>query len=129
MQEKLIESCEASRVRRNLSIVDDEELEKRKESRIPRNTRINTSLAVRVWREWVEERNEMVEIIGDSGTLPKVNPDIVNITENDELNYWLSKLIVDVRNKKDRGVFTHPSLFINFAVVFSDICETTVGLS
>ena len=33
MQEKLIESCEASRVHRNISINDDDELEKRKESR------------------------------------------------------------------------------------------------
>ena len=84
---KLIESCEASRVRRNISIVDDEELEKRKESRILHNTRINTSWAVRVWREWAEERNGIMEIIGDSGTLSKVNPDI-NITENDELKVF-----------------------------------------
>ena len=45
----------------------------------------------------------MIEIIGDSGTLPYVNPDIFNITENDELNYWLSKLIVEVRKNKDPG--------------------------
>ena len=83
MQEKLIEWCEASRVHRNISIV-----EKRKESRIPHNVRINTSWAVRVWREWAEERNEMMEIIGDSGTLPKVNPGILNITGNDELKVF-----------------------------------------
>ena len=70
MQGKLIESCEASRVRRNISINDDEELEKRKESRMPRNTRIScrTSRAVHVWCIWAEERNELTEIIGDSGT-------------------------------------------------------------
>ena len=73
MQEKLIEWCEASRVHRNISIV-----EKRKESRIPHYTRIDTSWAVRVWGEWAEERNEMMEIIGHSGTLPKMNPDILN---------------------------------------------------
>ena len=90
VQEKLIESCKASRVRRNISIVDehDEELEKRKESRIPHNTRTNTSWAARVWRKWAEERNEMMEIIGDSGTLPNVNPDILNITENGELKIF-----------------------------------------
>ena len=85
---KLIESCDTSRVRRNVYIVDDDELEKRKESRKPHNTRIDTSWAVRVWREWAEERDEMMEIIGDSGTLPKVNPDILNITENDELEVF-----------------------------------------
>ena len=37
---------------RKIVIVDDEELEKRKECRIPPNTRINTSWAVRAWSEW-----------------------------------------------------------------------------
>ena len=41
-----------------------------------------------MWREWAEERDEMMEIIGDSGTLSKVNPDILNITENDELKVF-----------------------------------------
>ena len=53
------------------------------------NTRSNTSWAVRVWREWAErQRDEMMEIIVDSGTLSKVNPDILNITENDELKVF-----------------------------------------
>ena len=47
MQEKLIESCEASRVRRNtFYIVEDEELVKRKKSRIPRITRIMNTPSV-----------------------------------------------------------------------------------
>ena len=52
-------------------IVDDEELEKRKASRIPQNTRINTSRAVRVWSEWAEERNDLIQVIGDSETVPQ----------------------------------------------------------
>ena len=47
-----------------IAIVDDEEpdeeLEKRKASQIPQNTRINTSRAVRVWSEWAEERNDLI---------------------------------------------------------------------
>ena len=93
---------------RQICIVDDEELKKRKESRIPPNTRVNTSWAVRTWAEWAEERNGMIAIEGESGvTLPQVNPDILNITNNEELNYWLSKLDVEVRKKKDPGS-VHP---------------------
>ena len=87
---------------RKILIVDDEELEKRKESRILPNTRISTSWAVRTWSEWAVERNRMIAIKGESRiTLIQVNPDILNITDNEELNYWLSKLVVEVRKKKD----------------------------
>ena len=53
-------------------------------SQIPQNTRINTSRAVRVWSEWSEERNDLIQIIGDSETIPQVNPEILNIADNDE---------------------------------------------
>ena len=63
----------------------------------------------------------MIAIKGETGiTLPEVNPDILNITDNEELNYWLSKFVVEVRKKKDPGTFYRQTLFINFAVVFSD---------
>ena len=39
---------------RKILIVDDEELEKRKESRIPSNTRINTSWAAGLNGQWSE---------------------------------------------------------------------------
>ena len=110
---------------RKIVIVDDEELEKRKESRIPANTRINTSWAVRAWSEWALERNGMIAIRGETGiTLPEVNPDILNITHNEELNYWLSKFVVEVRKKKDPGTFYPPNTLyqlccgICFAMVF-----------
>lgn len=95
---------------RKIVIVDDEELEKRKESRIPPNTRINTSWAVRAWSEWALERNGMIAIKGETGiTLPEVNPDILNITHKEEVNYWLSKFVVEVRKKKDPGTFYPPN--------------------
>ena len=40
-------STETSADRRMIAVVDGEEIEKRKASRIPQNTRINTSWAVR----------------------------------------------------------------------------------
>ena len=36
--------------KRNISLISDEELEKREESRIPLNTKGNTAWAVRAWR-------------------------------------------------------------------------------
>ena len=73
---------------RKILIVDDGELEKRKESRILLNTRINTSWAVRTWSEWAVERNGMTAIKGESGiTLSPVRPDSLNITDNEERNY------------------------------------------
>jgi len=86
-----------------IAIVDDEELQKRKASQIPQNTWTNTSWAVRLWFEWAEERNDLIEIIGDSKTIPQVDPVILNIIDKGELNYWLSKFVVEVRKKKDPG--------------------------
>jgi len=52
----------------------------------------------------------MIAIEGESGvTLPQVNPDILNITDNEELNYWLSILVVEVRKKKDPGSVYPPN--------------------
>ena len=84
-----------------IAIVDDEELEKRKASRIPQNTQINTSWAVRVnlvWSEWAGGRlgNDLIQIIGHRETILQVNPEILNITDKDELNCWLSKFVVEV---------------------------------
>ena len=44
-----------------------------------------------------------MEIIGDSKTIPQVDPGILNIIDKGELNYWLSKFVVEVRKKKDPG--------------------------
>ena len=64
------------------------------------NTRINVSWTVRVnrvWSEWMEEGNDlMIQIIGDSETVLQVNPEILNITDRDELNCWLGNFVVEV---------------------------------
>ena len=71
---------------RKILIIDDEELEKRKESRKPPNTRINTSWAARSWFERAVERNGMITIEVESGiTLPQVNPDILNFTGTQQI--------------------------------------------
>ena len=82
-----------------IAIVDDEEVKKRKASRILQNTRINTSWPVRVnrvWSDWAEEGTDLIQIIGDSETIFQVNPAILNIIDKDELSCWLSKFVVEV---------------------------------
>jgi hypothetical protein len=57
---------------KDISLVSDEDLEKRKESRIPLNTRQNTAWAIRAWKDWAEEKND------------KAKSSICN----DKLGYW-----------------------------------------
>ena len=35
--------------------------------------------------------------------IPQVDPEILNISDKGELNYWLSKFVVEVRKKNDPG--------------------------
>ena len=46
---------------RNIVVVCDNEVEKRRQSRIPANTKVNTSWAVRCCEEWAVERNVKVK--------------------------------------------------------------------
>ena len=46
--------------------VSDEELEKRRESRISANTERNTTWAVGVWKDWAEERNVNAKSLGEN---------------------------------------------------------------
>jgi hypothetical protein len=81
---------------RNISLISDEELEKMKESRIPLNTKHNTAWAVRVWKEWADERNSKAP--GNE----KVEPDICKVSDV-ELRHWLAKFVVEVRKKASKG--------------------------
>ena len=54
-----------------------------------------------VWFERAEGRNDFIQIIGDSETIPQVDCEILNIIDKGENNYWLRKFVVKVRKKKD----------------------------
>lgn len=83
-------------------VVSDGELEKRNVERIPKGTRHNTNWAVSVWKEWAEIRNgEATRRENDLFTF--VEPDILNLHNNDEINYWLAKFVVEIRKKKPCG--------------------------
>ena len=51
--------------KRNISLINDEELEQRKENRILLNTKRNTAWAVLAWKEWVDERNDKAPLKHD----------------------------------------------------------------
>jgi hypothetical protein len=92
----------AKKSRRVILPVSDAELEKRCLDRIPEGTKHNTNWAVRAWREWAEIRNS-------EGTCSRedlyafVQPQILDLQKNDEINYWLAKFVVEIRKKKPSG--------------------------
>ena len=59
---------------RNIVVVCDTEVEKRRESRIPANTKVNTSWAIRCWEEWAIERNLKVKKNSSKEKYYEVNP-------------------------------------------------------
>ncbi|CAB3981094.1 Hypothetical predicted protein [Paramuricea clavata] len=81
---------------RNISLISDEELQKMKKTRIPLNTKRNTAWAVRVWKEWAEERNSKTP------ANKKVGLDICKVSDV-ELRHWLAKFVVEVRKKATKG--------------------------
>ena len=74
-------------------------VEQRRESRIPANTKVNTSWAVRCWEEWVVERNVKVKNSSKEKRY-EVNPDIKKVA-NEQLDYWLGKFVLEIRKKKE----------------------------
>ena len=55
-------------------VVCDNEVEKRREPRVPANTKVNTSWAVRCWEEWAVERNVKVKKNSSKEKYYEVNP-------------------------------------------------------
>ena len=70
---------------RNIVVVCDNEVEKRREPRIPANTKVNTSWAVRCWKEWAVERNVKVKKNSSKEKYYEVNPDIKKVA-NEQLD-------------------------------------------
>ena len=83
-----------TRAKRGIEILPNEELQKRVEQRIPKNTRLSTEWSIFVWQDWAEERNSH-QSAGHSkdDAYEKVPCDIVH-TSDRELNYWLSKFVM-----------------------------------
>ena len=93
---------------RNIVVVCDNEVEKRRKSRIPANTKVNTSWAVRCWEEWAVERNVKVKKNSSKEKYYEVNPDIKKVA-NEQLDYWLGKFVLEIRKKKEPGSVYPPN--------------------
>ena len=77
---------------RNIPVVTDAELKERKDLRIPANTRMSTSWATRVWKDWAAERNKKVKTA--HSTEEAVSGDLLANTD-EQLNKWLAKFVVE----------------------------------
>ena len=106
---------------RNIVVVCDNEVEKRRESRIPANTKVNTSWAVRCWEEWAErnvKRNVKVKKNSSKEKYYEVNPDIKKVA-NEQLDYWLGKFVLEIRKEES----VHSVHDIWDTTVFSIVAE------
>ena len=70
---------EGSTRSRNITVISDSELEERKDSRIPANTRMSTTWATGVWKDWAAERNRKVTTA--HSTEETVNGDLLANTD------------------------------------------------
>ena len=92
----------------------------RKLTRVPKNTRAVNDWTVRVWRDWATWRNKQMGKKNQSHAKYKEVPYIDEvIIENEELGYWLSRFVLEIRGKDKKP---YPlTLYGIFVVVFSDI--------
>ena len=78
--------------RRFANFVTDEELADFSKGFVPKNTTSSTSWAIRNYKAWEEARNT-------SYPSKKVPPNLLRTTDKALLNEWLSRYVVETRNK------------------------------
>ena len=74
------------------SPITDGELEKAKKSAVPKNTSKSTNWAVKIWRDWSVCRQKACSRLAEY-------PTHLLITQPKELDYWLSKFVLEVRKE------------------------------
>lgn len=87
--------------------VNDAEVKKRQESRVPANTRKQTMWCLAVWEDWIKARRSMPVL---NEEFPIVERDITEM-DVDKMNFWLSKFVLEVR--KTNGDCFYPSTMYN----------------
>ena len=93
----------------NIVVLCDNKVDKRRESRMPANTTVNTSWAVRCWEEWVVKCNVKVKKNSSKEKYYEVNPDIKKVA-NEQLDYyWLGKFVLEIQRKKEPGSVYPPN--------------------
>ena len=69
----------------------DEEVEKARKARIPKNTRANTRYCMEIWNKWSSYRNSIVD-------KEHIIEDITSL-DNSTLQYWMSRFVLEIRKK------------------------------
>jgi hypothetical protein len=72
------------------TLTTDDDVEEAKKKAIPKNTDKNTSWAVNVWKQWSAHRRQVCASYSDW-------PTHLMIAVPSELNYWLSKFVLEAR--------------------------------
>ena len=78
---------------RFLRPLTDDDITTRERERIPKKTRQTTSWSVNVYRAWAEYRNCQIETVQDKY---KSVPTELQHTPAEEINYWLTRFILEV---------------------------------
>ena len=91
---------------RKITPVSDEDLKRRREKKTSQKTKSNTAWCLRTLNEWAKERNAMRSSLCINERYQFVNLDFLE-TDEEELCYWFSKFIVEVRQKNNRGMPYH----------------------
>ena len=82
---------------RFLQMVDEAEIERRKEDRVPKNTQYANNSHLNVWKEWADWQNKRPKSTSERY---KVVPNIEEkIVSNEELGFWLSRFVLKIRRK------------------------------
>ena len=92
---------------RSIVAISDQELEKVKETRIPYGTKVTTNWCVNTWYDWAVERNGSATS-SSNDLYTEVEPDVLKLND-EKLNYWLSKFVVEIRKKSNAGEVYPPS--------------------
>ena len=98
----------------------DSDVEEAKKKAVPKNTDKNTSWAVNIWKQWSAHRRETCTSYSDW-------PTHLMIAHPTDMNYWLSKFVLETR--KTMVTTTHPILCIAFAVAYWDLSETRLEIN
>ena len=93
-----------------VNLVEEAELAERKVTRIPLNTRYSNSWALNVWRDWAVWRNAQMEKEPKDRKYSRVPQLEVRRPEDDELGYWLSRFVLEIK-KKDGSYYPPETLW------------------
>ena len=90
---------------------------------IPKNTRKHTSWGVNVYEDWAKSRNEAFKDFQPDNRKFPIAPEDPSLLSVDEINYWLSKFCVDVRQKNGEE-YRHEVLYSLFCALNRVIRES-----